>query len=136
MSASSSPSQSSTRIELTGDPDQINHVVALIGSIWEIVFDSRSQPDPRGMITALVQVRTGIQEMMTPTRMAAVTVQANIDVDTGAWPDLSATPNIERLEAATTATLRNLAGVQDARSRVISVLPLPTVTATDESGDP
>ncbi|MET9777673.1 hypothetical protein ABZ023_26020 [Streptomyces sp. NPDC006367] len=136
MSASSASGQSSTRIELTGDPAQISSLVALIGSTAEVVFDSRSQPDPRGMVTALVQVRGRSQESPVPTRTAAVTVQAVIDVDTDAWPGLSAAPNVERLEATTTAALRNLPGVQEARSRVISVLPLPAVTATDEGGDP
>ncbi|MGX5185734.1 hypothetical protein ACWKT5_23655 [Streptomyces avermitilis] len=136
MSASSTSGHSSTRIELTGDPDQISHLVALIGSTGEIVFDSRSQPDPRGMVTALVQVRARDQEMPVPTRTAAVTVQAVLDVDTGAWPGLPAASHVERLEATTTTALRNLPGVQEARSRVISVLPLPAVTATDESGDP
>jgi hypothetical protein len=136
MSASSASGQSSTRIELTGNPNQISRLVALIGTTGEIVFDSRSQPDPRGMVTALVQVRARGQETPVPTPTAAVTVQAVLDVDTDAWPGLPTAPNVERLEATTTTALRNLPGVQEARSRVISVLPLPTVTATDESGDP
>lgn len=136
MSASSASGQSSTRIELTGAPDQINRLVALISSIGEIVFDTRSQPDPRGLVTALVQVRAHGRETPVPTRTAAVTVQAVLDVDTDAWPGLPAAPSVERLEATTTAALRTLPGVQEGRSRVISVLPLPAVTAKDESGGP
>ncbi|MFF5019102.1 hypothetical protein [Streptomyces sp. NPDC001165] len=136
MSASPTSGQSSTRIELTGAPDQISRLVALIGSTGQIVFDSRSQPDPRGLVTALVQVRARGQETPVPTRTAAVTVQAVLDVDTGAWPDLPAAPGVERIETRTTAALRTLPGVQEARSRVISVLPLPEVTATEDSGGP
>lgn len=137
MSASSaSGGQSSTRIELTGSPEQVSRLVAMIGNTGVIVFDTRSQPDPRGMVTALVQVRAPDQESPVPTRTAAVTVQTVFDLDTGAWPGLPAAPVVERLEAATTAALRDLSGVQGARSRVISVLPLPAVTATEESGGP
>ncbi|MFD7551472.1 hypothetical protein [Streptomyces sp. NPDC059816] len=136
MSASSASSQSSTRIELSGTPDQISRIVALIGSsIGEIIFDSRSQPDPRGMVTALVQVRSADLESSVPTRTAAVTVQAVLDVDTGVWPGLPS-GSVEQLEITTTTSLRNLPGVHAARSRVISVLPLPAGTAKDESGGP
>ncbi|HWU10272.1 MAG TPA: hypothetical protein VN520_28535 [Streptomyces sp.] len=137
MSASSASGQSSTRIELSGTPDQISRIVALIGSsIGEIIFDSRSQPDPRGMVTALIQVRSADLESSIPTRTAAVTVQAVLDVDTDVWPGLPAGPSVEQLEITTTTALRNLPGVQAARSRVISVLPLPAVTAKDESAGP
>ncbi|MFJ2629011.1 hypothetical protein ACIO6T_38055 [Streptomyces sp. NPDC087532] len=136
MSASSASGQSSTRIELTGSPDQVSHLVAVIGTTGEIVFDSRSRPDPRGMVTALVQVRAYGQEPPVPTPKAAVTVQTVLDVNTSAWPGLPTVPAAERLEAATTVAVRELPGVLGARSRVISVLPLPAVTATDESGGP
>lgn len=136
MSASSASGQSSTRIELTGAPDEISRLVALIGSTGKIIYDSRSLPDPRGLVTALVQVHSPRRDAPVPTRAAEVTVQAVLDVDTRVWPGLPATPDVERLEATTTVALRNLPGVQEARSRVISVLPLPAVAATDESEGP
>ncbi|MEV5279742.1 hypothetical protein ACFYMW_25750 [Streptomyces sp. NPDC006692] len=136
MSTSPASNQPSTRIQLTGSPDRISQLVALIGSTGEIVFDSRSQPDPRGIVTALVQVRAHDQDVPVQTPAASVTMQAVLDVDTSVWTGLAAGTDAERFETTTVSALRSLTGVQGVRSRVISVLPLPEVPATDGSGDP
>ncbi|MEE1737051.1 hypothetical protein PUR49_11145 [Streptomyces sp. BE147] len=137
MTTASAPGPSYTAIELTGAPDRVSRIVAAIGSTGEIIFDSRSEPNPRDEVTALVRVLTHDPESTAPAGTAAVTVQAVLDVDTAAWPGLPAPSAVEQIEAATAAALRDLTGGREARSRVIAILPLPpSATNGREGGRP
>ncbi|MEU5241665.1 hypothetical protein ACH4UR_35745 [Streptomyces lydicus] len=119
MGAVESSGPAFTQVRLTGPPDEVGPLMAALGSVAEFIFGPvSSEPDARGEVSCTARVVTHPSGPAPQTAQPRLlTVQTTLEVDAGAGLGL---------EESVADALGSLAGVRQARSRVIADVALPT----------
>ncbi|WP_327411178.1 hypothetical protein OG458_42490 (plasmid) [Streptomyces sp. NBC_01281] len=127
------PGPSYTKVQLSGPPDEVGRLMAALGSVGEIIFDSRSEPDARGDVSCTARVAThpSPRPVDPSVQQADVTVQSTFRLGTAAWPCLPGRAGAQQLEEAVDAVLAGLPGAGYPRSRVVAVIGSPASVEKD-----
>jgi hypothetical protein len=127
------PEPAYVQVRLSGPPEAVAGLMAVLGGAGEIIFDHRAEPDIRGDVSCTARVVVlPPSPAVSASKQAEVVVQSTLSADTARWPGLDEPAGIERFEAVTAAALTGLDGVDGARSRVVAVTGSPVAPA---SGD-
>ncbi|MFI8186719.1 hypothetical protein ACIF70_40490 [Actinacidiphila glaucinigra] len=124
----SSPEPAFTRVQLTGPPGEVDRLMAVLASMSEVVFDSRSEPDARGDVSCVAQVLTHPSPAgPVADGRVSVTVQAVLEADAQALPGLPDAAAAQRVEESVSAALVALPGVTAVASRLVAAVGVPGV---------
>lgn len=127
------PEPSYIQVQLSGPPETVAGLMAVLGGAGEIIFDHRAEPDTRGDVVCTAQVVVlPPSPVGSASKQAEVVVQSTLSADPARWPGLDEPAGAERFEAVAAAALAGLDGVHGARSRVVAVTGSPAAPA---SGD-
>ncbi|MEU8733605.1 hypothetical protein AB0C68_30020 [Streptomyces tendae] len=118
------PEPAYTKVQMSGPPEAVARLMAVLGGSCEIIFDHRADPNARGDVSCTARVVTyGADRTQALSGRAEAVVQSTLFLDTARWPGLGEDEGTQRLENGAAAALAAVTGVRTVSSRLVALMP-------------